>query len=239
MPRADSAAVHTSASSSPKQTDTVSLESMMELERRLEKARALLIQNPLCRPVLYRILETARDERIRLGDLETMIADMPEYDGITQPPYILMQWLVDVSTLDLFELDDAGTILTEESKQGLSADEIDDKIVDFSFKTSELGVILLKELEPAGRLEDLLTVVPERYDTYMEVLEFLKEPRSFAQIDELLRGRDILMFGKAADDRPLQPSVFVDKLAATGIVVYNNGWQITVEGKEFLEQNHR
>lgn len=206
-------------------------------DRKVEQARALLVQNPLCRPALYRILATCAPERILLHDLEDRILAMEEYEGVTQPPFFLMQWLVDVHALDMFELDDEGYDVTEERKEGLSEDEIDDLVVDFSYRTNEVGFALLGEFQPAERLQELLTVVPERYDTYIEVLEFVAEPRSYAEIDELLRGRDILMFGREPDDRPMQPSVFVDKLAATGSIVYNEGWHISEEGKEFLRRS--
>ncbi len=214
-------------------------EEAMEFERKLEKARALLIQNPLCRPVLYRILNSCVSKRILLGDLENSIQSMTEYQCVTQPPYFLVQWLVDTEALDLFELDLAGDTVTEESKQGLTADEIDDRIADYAFETNDVGRALIEELKPTNRLEDLVEMAPERYDTYLDVLEFLQDPHSYAEIDELLRGRDILMYGRAADDRPMQPSVFVDKLAAAGSIVYSDGWKITEEGKEFLESRRK
>jgi hypothetical protein len=39
------------------------------------------------------------------------------------------------------------------------------------------------------------------------------------------------MLGRSEGDRPLQPSVFLDKLAATGAIVWSEGWIITEEGK--------
>jgi hypothetical protein len=44
------------------------------------------------------------------------------------------------------------------------------------------------------------------------------------------------MSGRAADDRPMQPSVFIDKLAAAGSIVFDDGWQLTSDGKKFLEK---
>jgi hypothetical protein len=136
----------------------------------------------------------------------------------------------------MFELDAEGRDVTEQRKQGLSEDEIDDLVADFAFKTNDLGKALLEEFSPADRLDDLLAQVPKRRDTYLEVLEFLCEKRSYAQVDELLRGREILETGPSESDRPMQPSVFIDKLAAVGGIVYDEGWQTSPEGKEYLER---
>ncbi|MDR1082786.1 MAG: hypothetical protein LBL27_02835, partial [Coriobacteriales bacterium] len=84
-------------------------------------------------------------------------------------------------------------------------------------------------------LINLFEIVPERYETFIEVLSFLETKRPFAEVDALLRGRDILSFGLESGDRPMQPSVFVDKLEAAGGIFYDNGWQITAEGKELLD----
>ncbi len=219
----------------PKDSSMQEEENALEFERKLEQARALLIQNPLCRLALYRILTLCATARLVLQDLEKAIEAMPEYATVTQPPYALIEWLVEVQALDYLELDAEGNEVTDERRQGLSEDEIDDLVTDLAFQTSVVGEVLLEDMAPRNRMEELLMQVPERASTYREVLEFLQERHSFVEIDSLLRGREILMLGREANDRPMQPSVFVDKLAAAGSIAYSNGWMITQEGKEFLE----
>jgi hypothetical protein len=225
----------TALSDTPMTTDET-LDEALIFARRLEDARSLLIQNPLSRPVLYRILKDCAPARFALHPLEKHIQEMSEYTQLTQPPYFLLKWLMDAQALDMFELDAEGADVTPERTKGLSEDEIDDLVVDFAFQTSEVGKVVLEEFDPNNRLSALLVEVPERYDTYRELLEFLKEKRTYAEVDELLRGRPILMLGRAADDRPIQPSVFIDKLAATGSIVFDEGWQVTAEGERFLER---
>ncbi|MDR0500465.1 MAG: hypothetical protein LBG97_04375 [Coriobacteriales bacterium] len=207
----------------------------LDFARKLEKANALLIQNPLARPALYAILKSCLARRIDLYPLEELIQQMPEYSGVTQPPYFLIQWLLDVEALDMFELDANGADVSEERKQGLSEDEIDDLVVGFSFQTNAVGSAIVQAFNPANRLGSLLSEAPERYSTYLELLEFLSEKHSYAEVDTLLHGREILMYGRAPDERPMLSSVFIDKLAAAGGIVYNDGWQITADGKEFLQ----
>jgi hypothetical protein len=167
--------------------------------------------------------------------LETFILSLPEAKNATQPPYFLIQWLADAGSLDVFELDGEGDVVTDERKAGLSTDEIDDLVAETAYRVNEVGLAVIAKFNPASRLMNLLTEVPERFDTYREVLEFLTKPHSFAECDALLRDRDILRVGRDEGERPLQPSVFIDKLAAAGGIAYGDGWLITEEGKELLE----
>jgi hypothetical protein len=200
-----------------------------------DKTCALLRANPLYRPVLFRILTYCDGARRELPELEEYVAALPEFAQSTHPQYFLIMWLAESDALDMFEIDAEGAVLSDERKAGLSADEIDDLVEGWSFETNEIGRAVIGEFEPRQRLLELLTSVPERYETYVEVLGFLEKRRSFAEVDALLRGRDVLMVGREPGDRPLQPSVFVDKLAAYGGINFNNGWMVTKEGKELLD----
>lgn len=219
--------------------DTESIDTLARSQsfaRKLETGRALLIQNPLCRPALYRILVDCSAGRYLLAQLEEHIQDMPEFAHVTQPPYFLIRWLVDAGALNVTELDEGGQAVTPERKKGLTEDEVDDLVAGFAYCTSELGNVLRHEFDPSNRLGILLAEVPERYGTYMELLEFLTEKRSFKEVDALLSGREVLMSGRKPGERPIHTSVFIDKLAAVGIAVYDGGWQITPEGRDYIEK---
>lgn len=211
------------------------IEAGLSYEQKVEKACALLLQNPNSRPILYRILKICVPQRLRLNELEHEIQQQPEFSGVVHPPYFLIQWLVDVKALDAFDLDESGNDVSSEQLEGLTGDEADDLVADTAFKTSDIGLDVIEEFSPQSRLLELLDMAPERYDTYIEVLEFLTKKRPFSEVDQLLRGRDVLMSGSNSDDIPMQPSVFIDKLASSGGIINNNGWQITPEGKELLE----
>ena len=200
-----------------------------------EKAQTLLNQNPLNRPALYTILKACSQKTWFLSDLEVYIQSLDEYQKATQPPYFLVQWLVDALVLNTWEIDAHGEEITPERIEGLTEDEIDDLAVDTAFKTNAAGMKILEEFSPKSRLMELLEISPARYDTYLEVLEFLREERSFADLDRLLRGKAILMDGRMEGERPMQPSVFVDKLSAVGGIIFREGWVLTEEGKELLD----
>jgi hypothetical protein len=205
----------------------------LTLEQRVDKVITAVIQQPLNREVLYKILKACKTPQ-RLRALEERIATYPEFHQTTQPQYYLIMWLVSEGGLDQIELDAQGQEVTIEQKQGLSEDEIDDLVEDVAFQATDAGLLVIKELDPTHRLIELLDIVPEWYDTYVEILDFLTQKRSFAEVDTLLRGRDTLLVGRKSDDRPLQPSVFIDKLEAAGGIHWNEGWQLTKEGRELL-----
>ena len=211
----------------------VSLDSMT-FEERIALLERSVKRNPLHREVLYKTLKYCMERRL-LPDVEETIASYPEFPGTAQSPYFLLNFLVKDGGIDVFELDEEGDVVTEERKEGLDEDAIDDLVVQYAYQTNDIGKTVVEEMSPKNRLIELLGIVPEYYDTYIEVLGFLEEKKSFAAVDTLLRGREVLMATRGPDERPLQPSVFIDKLERAGGIYWDGGWIITPEGKELLE----
>jgi hypothetical protein len=208
----------------------------LAFEQKVDHAIQLMLSNNLNRPTLYRILQTVVDGSQRLFELEEAIQEMTEYAEATQPPYFLIEWLVDVEALSFTEVDANGEAITDEMREGKTADEVDDLIEDMVIDITDVGREVLRVYDPVERTKSVLGEHPDRYDTYVEVLEYLTERHNYAEIDALLRGRPILMSGRGIGDRPMQPSVFVDKLAAAGVIVFNKGWVITPEGRTLLQE---
>jgi hypothetical protein len=204
-------------------------------EQKVDHVVHLLLSNNLNRPALYRILVATATGPVSLFDLEALIQEMPEFKGATQPPYFLIEWLVKAEALSFTEVDAEGRPLTDERREGRTADEIDDLVEDMLIEATDVGREVLDAFDPRQRLTELLQDVPERYGSYLEVMEFLTERHSYGEVDRLLRGHPVLMSGRAPEDRPMQPSVFVDKLAAAGAIVYDEGWVVTPEGRAVLE----
>jgi hypothetical protein len=203
-------------------------------QERYEKLRKYVFSNPPHREINYKILKHCR-EACPLRDLETHVAAYPEFKKARQSEYFLIKWLVDHGGLEELEIDEEGAVILSEQKEGLTEDEIDDLVVDFAFLTTDVGLDIVEELDPQHRLIELLEIEPRHYDTYIEVLEFLQEPRGFAKVDTLLRGRDVLWIGRGKLSQAMQPSVFVDRLERAGGVFWDEGWMLTPEGKELLE----
>ena len=204
-------------------------------EELVEHLRMVVTRNPLYREIHYKTLKFCCERRI-LPEVEEYIASCPEFPATTQSPYFLLQFLLQGGGIDVFELDVHGEVVVDEQKNDLTEDEIDDLVEQIAYETNEVGRELVERMSPHNRLLELLEISPEYYDTFIEVLHYLSERRTMASVDTLLRGRDVLMAGRDPSDRPIQPSVFVDKLERAGGIYWEKGWLITEEGRELLEK---
>lgn len=208
----------------------------LTFEERVANLEHTVTRNSRFREIEYQTLGFCLERR-SLREVEEFIASVPEFKTCGQNQYRLMIYLEDAGGLERFEVDEAGTIVTDEMKEGLTEDEIDDLVVDYAFVTTDEGRAVYEKMKPEKRMEDLMKVMPARSATYCEVLEFCQQPRSFKEIDSLLRGRDILKAGSRnpMTNIPLQPSVFVDNLERSGGIVWDGAWKITEGGRRYLE----
>ncbi|MDR2492293.1 MAG: hypothetical protein LBD25_02365 [Coriobacteriales bacterium] len=204
------------------------------LEERTSRLNKVVNRNPTHREIHYKTLRYCLTQRLE-HEVEEHIASFPEFGYASQSPYHLLSFLVESGGIDVIELDHDGLPIAPERVSGLSEDEHDDLVAQYSYKTNDAGERLVEQMSPKNRLEELLGIVPDYYETYIEVLGFLQERHDLGSIDTLLRGRDVLMAGRDPDDRPIQPSVFIDKLEKAGGIYWENGWLITSEGKELLD----
>lgn len=206
----------------------------MSFDERIERLKFVITQSPLHREIFYKTLKYCQERHI-LSEVEEFIEACPEFPAAVQSPYYLLQFLLRGGGIDVLELDENGEIVLPEQKEGLTEDEIDDLVVELAFETNEFGDEIVEQMSPKKRLLELLEITPQYYDTFIEVLDFLTEKRSLAEVDHLLRGRDILALGREPGEPLVQPSVFVDKLERVGGIVWKDGWIITDEGKDVLE----
>jgi hypothetical protein len=205
----------------------------MTFADKVAKVEEAVFRSPLHRELLYKVLKYCRSMQA-LQDIEERIATYPEFTQAGQSQYILITYLIKAGGLETFDLDEEGQVITKEQKAGLSEDEIDDLVMSFAYQTTEAGLAVVEKMSPKTRLMELLDVTPSYYDTYLEVLEYLQEKHSTTEIDTLLRGRPVLMAQRDPLERPIQPSVFIDKLERAGGIVWQDGWVTTDEGKELL-----
>lgn len=205
-------------------------------EQRVERVRTTVQRNPRTREILYRTLGYCIEQR-DLGEVESMIAGLPEFKTCEQNQYRLIVFLEDAGGLDRLELDENRGIVTEDMKEGLDEDEIDDLVCDYAFVTTDAGRAVYEEGKPEKRMRELTALFPKRAHAYQDVLQFCTEPRSWKDINDLLSGSDVLTSGSlnTATDVPLQPSVFIDQLERSGGLVWDGSWNITAEGRRFLE----
>jgi hypothetical protein len=207
----------------------------LTFEEKLAELNRTVMRHPLNREILYKTLAFCAEER-PLREAEDFIAALPQFERATQNQFYMLMSLVRSYGLDMIERDEDGNRVLPEQKEGLSEDEVDDLVAEISFKSTDVGDWFVDYNKPSARLVDLLHLVPERTDTYIELLEFVEAaPRPYGQIEELLLGRPALQTVIDGRVETMQPSVFVDKLERAGALVWKEGWTLTEEGREFLE----
>lgn len=207
----------------------------LTFEEKLAALNMVVMRHPLNREVLYKALAFCAEER-PLREAEDYIASIPQFEMATQNQFYMLTSLVRAYGLEMIERDEEGNRVLPEQKEGLSEDEVDDLVASYSFKTTEVGDYFVAYNRPAARLVELLHLVPERAETYIELLEFVDgDARSYPEIEKLLSGRPVLETIIDGNRETMQPSVFVDKLERAGALVWKEGWTLTEEGREFLE----
>lgn len=215
--------------------DDLPAASELTFDEKLQALNMTVMRHPLNREILYKALAFCAEERT-LSEAEDFIAALPQFASATQNQYYLLMSLVKAHGLEFIERDEQGGRVTPDMKEGLTEDEVDDLVATWSFKSTEVGDYFVEFNRPVARLVDLLSLVPERSDTYAELLEFVgEEPRTYGQIEGLLRGRPALETIIDGRRETMQPSVFVDKLERAGALIWKEGWTLTEEGREFLE----
>lgn len=193
-------------------------------------------RQPLHREIYYKTLVFCEEAR-PLRDIEGEIATFAEFKGAANSQYHFIEVLEQAGGLERFELDEEGEVVTPERKEGLTEDEVDDLVWDYAFMTTPAGLAVVEQHAPRARIIELLDLVPERKDAYIELLEFCsEEPRAYNEIRQLFVGRDVLVRLVNGEPQTMQPSVFVDKLEAAGAVEWRDGWVLTGEGRSYLQE---
>lgn len=207
----------------------------MTFDERVERIRGMM-DAPRFREIYFAILDFC-SERRTLGEVEQKVGGLPEFPYCGQNQYRLIVNLEFAGALERSELDEDGSVVTEQMKEGLTEDEIDDLVLDYAFTTTDAGRAVYDEMQPSKRMEELMNMFPKRVKAYAQVLEFCKTPRSFKEIDSLLKGSEVLKSGSAntVTNIPLQPSVFIEQLERSGGLVWKGSWNITEGGKNYLE----
>ena len=197
---------------------------------------ACVTHHPLNREMYLRVMRYCEQER-ELHDIEQRMETFPEFPRCTMNQYYMIKSLVAAYGLEFIERTEDGLQVTPEMKEGKTEDEIDDLVFSFNYVTTPLGLRLLEERSPRKRLEALLDWEPSRRDTYVQVLNLIaEEPKTYAQIESLMKGSPALETMINGRIETVQPSVFLDKLERAGVLVWNKKWQITEEGLEYLKE---
>ena len=208
-----------------------------DFAKRVARLTDSVVKQSLHREIYYKTLVYCQESHV-LQDIEQKIATFSEFKRAAASQYHFIKVLEKAGGLQRFELDEQGEVILPEQKVGLTEDEVDDLVANYAFMTTDVGMAVVEQHTPRARIIELLGLVPERRDAYIELMDFVSEdPRTYNEISQLFQGRDVLYrIGPDGEPQKMQPSVFVDKLEAAGGIEYRDGWVLTEEGKGFLDE---
>lgn len=217
-------------------TQDAEAEEVVELtfDEKLAELDYAVTRQSLNRDILYNVLGFCQIEQ-PLNTIEAYIMERPDFPHATLSPYHLIRVLEKHHGVVEVDRDDDGEVVTAERLEGLTEDEVDDLIATIGFESTDVGMEFYQQHLPSARIAELMEEEAVREETFIELLRFCEEtPRSYADISDLLKGREILTFRADGTPEKIQPSVFLDRLQRSGAVMWEEGWKTTEEGKEFL-----
>lgn len=205
--------------------------------RMVAKVTEAVTRNPLQRELFYKVLSFCQESK-PLREIEQMVMALPGFERTSANAYHFIAVMENAGGLERFELDDEGDVVDDARKAGLTEDEIDDLVAEYAFMTTPAGQAVVEQHTPRARIIELLGLVPERRDTYIELMEFLaEEPRTYNEVTQLLDGRDVLWhLDSKGNPELMQPSVFLDKLHDAAAIEWHQGWQLSEEGRTYLDE---
>ena len=205
--------------------------------RMVAKVTEAVTRNPLQRELFYKLLSFCQESK-PLREIEQMVMALPGFERTSTNAYHFIAVMENAGGLERFELDDEGDVVDDARKAGLTEDEIDDLVAEYAFMTTPAGQAVVEQHTPRARIIELLGLVPERRDTYIEIMEFLaEEPRTYNEVTQLLDGRDVLWhLDSKGNPELMQPSVFLDKLHSAAAIEWHQGWQLSEEGRAYLDE---
>ena len=205
--------------------------------RMVAKVTEAVTRNPLQRELFYKVLSFCQESK-PLREIEQMVMALPGFERASANAYHFIAVMENAGGLERFEFDDEGDVVDDARKAGLTEDEIDDLVAEYAFMTTPAGQAVVEQHTPRARIIELLGLVPERRDTYIELMEFLaEEPRTYNEVTQLLDGRAVLWhLDSKGNPELMQPSVFLDKLHDAAAIEWHQGWQLSEEGHAYLDE---
>ncbi|MDE8702110.1 hypothetical protein PZH32_03940 [Adlercreutzia equolifaciens] len=212
----------------------------MSFDERVLATYECLNRRSSFRNILYGLLEFCSEEKT-YEEIEPFCASFSEFKVNRQEPRRYVFMLLRTGALEEIELDEDGHPLTDEAKEqaiaeGLDPEDVDTLVYDWRVVTTDVGHKAHEGFSPAVRLANLLASFPEREEAFIQIMEFLREPRSMGAIDDTFKGKSLLGVDEATKLNR-QPSSYLHKLDGAGAIEWSDGaWRLTKTGEDFLAQ---
>lgn len=191
-------------------------------------------QNSL-REILYKTLSRCIDD-VRFEDLEAFIKEQDEFihSHVMQTPFTLIKMLIDCGGVYKIAIGPDGQVVEEDALHAMDEDERYEAIDTYLIKATDAGMKAKALLDPMHRLEAQLAQKPHREGTYLAVIDFCKQPKTFPEIQEFFKDTPDLAIDEVTAHHKLSPDFYVDKLEKAGALVWKGKWVATEAGRQML-----
>lgn len=226
----------------------------MSPQERVDRIRESVERSPRQREILYQALVYCQ-EPCSYEVAEGYLQEHPAWNSALQAPRILLDILVRAGGIEVTELDEDGSevtegdhervrrqVLEELEAQGVSeedaqraADEASDDLVsDWRLSLSAAGVAFVREYHPANRLRQLIEKTPSHSGVYRKILDHCQVKRTLAEVCDLLPKEELPTMGDQPNALRIQPSTFINRLEIAGGLTWEGGWKTTEDGVRCL-----
>ena len=189
-------------------------------------------KNPSHREIFLNILTYCEEERSG-ANVEQYIMENPAYAQALLSPYKLMELLVRCGGLVRTEVDANGAVVDDEMKENLDEDEVEDLVFDELYKTSTAGIEVVAFYTPEQRMTRLLNQYPNGEESLSKVLAYCTSSKTRVQIESFIESEALTQ--SLCPGTEVHPSVYLDRLEAAGMLIWDGGWSITNAGQRYLE----
>lgn len=207
------------------------------------------LRNSRDKNICFEILSycaSAKNEHHSSGCTEEEIWDYiskhPVFIGTFQEPFSYTDELIHlgylaVSDADAPENEELSENLDEQNSQNPNIDttEPNSDLQATLLHITDAGRTLLSQLSPEDRLGELLARNPDRFDSFVKVLDFCTATRSLQDICTFVKNTPDISRETPIDAQLLSPDFYVSELERAGGVIWDGGWITTPYGNQFLD----
>lgn len=204
----------------------------MTLEEQVAVVEARIANEPRHRLALYRLLGFCEQERC-LEEIQEEAASYPEMTTKLYAPRTLLVWLVESGAVRrIVEEDTASEQFDNAAARSEDGEAVDAAGLDYRFVITDAGSKALANHRASRPLAELMEQYPAYDHAFRRVLFACVKPLNRQDVESLFKGDPVMEC-----PRKIYANFFLDKLEASGGLVFAGGWTTTAEGAAFLAED--
>lgn len=197
-----------------------------------------LFRNEDTRELFYATVLFCCTSRTR-AEVEDRIAAHPAFSKTILTPSACVDILMKKGALAAsMRLADGSEVSLDEFIALIEGEQLSKADGEMTLLATTVALETVAAMSVSNRLSALLKESDsDRKQIYREVLQFCSEPRTLSQIEAILKEMGYFT-SPTKDTETVYPSNIASALARTGALQWQNGWVLTEEGAEAINEKH-